>query len=85
MYNTQAILCAFLQVCPCDASYDVGFLGGILAGLKLLAPKLIGLNPLELEQVNQVIDREMYHNPHTKSPVDMACWDILGKVMPFDD
>ena len=49
-------------------------------GLKLLAPVLIGEDPLALDALNATMDLNLPGHPYVKSAIDMACWDILGKV-----
>ena len=51
-----------------------------MAGIKELGPKLIGQDPTQLKVLNRFMDYELKGHPYVKSPIDMACWDILGKV-----
>ena len=51
-----------------------------MAGIKELGPKLIGKDPTQLKVINRFMDYELKGHPYVKSPIDMACWDILGKV-----
>ena len=44
-----------------------------------MAPKLIGLDPRELGVVNRRMDEALRGHAYVKSPIDVACWDILGK------
>ena len=44
-----------------------------------LAPALVGHNPLNIEAAVKVMNRVLAANPFTKSGVEMALWDILGK------
>ena len=53
--------------------------GGIRAGLALLAPHLIGLDPRSPEAVGRVMDVQLPGHPYVKSAIDIACWDILGQ------
>ena len=55
-------------------------LKGCRTGIKKLAPALIGQNPLELLKLNDYMDKCLKGHPYVKSPIDVACWDILGKV-----
>ena len=45
-----------------------------------MGPKLIGKDPTQLKVINRFMDYELKGHPYVKSPIDMACWDILGKV-----
>lgn len=45
-----------------------------------LEPMLIGENPVSIESLTQRIQRCIAHNDFTKAAVEMALWDILGKV-----
>ncbi|MCP4828263.1 MAG: mandelate racemase/muconate lactonizing enzyme family protein, partial [Proteobacteria bacterium] len=45
-----------------------------------LAPGLIGHNPTEIDRINDTMDVLLKGHPYVKSAIDMACWDILGKV-----
>jgi muconate cycloisomerase len=46
----------------------------------LLAPLLVGENPLEIERLTIRLQRGLAGNPFTKSGLEMALWDILGKA-----
>ncbi len=67
------------ESCPWGASYLPAFALGVRAGLAELAPHLLGCNPLNLNAINQVMDRALPGHPYVKTAVDMACWDILGR------
>ena len=56
------------------------FAGGVRAGIREIAPVLIGLNPLEIRYINSVMDEKLNGHPYIKSAIDMACWDLSGKV-----
>jgi L-alanine-DL-glutamate epimerase-like enolase superfamily enzyme len=45
-----------------------------------LAPLIIGENPLNIEVLTQRIQKRIAHNTFTKAALEMALWDILGKV-----
>ncbi|KAK3240787.1 hypothetical protein CYMTET_49392 [Cymbomonas tetramitiformis] len=66
--------------CPLGPAYLPAYAAGTRAGLKELAPCLLGENPTQLGKINQVMDSAMRGHPYVKSPLDIACWDILGKV-----
>lgn len=68
------------EVCPLGPFYLPAYAGGVRAGIRELGPHLLGENPLELEKLNRRMDAALKGHPYVKSALDMACWDILGKV-----
>ena len=45
-----------------------------------LAPALIGQDPTHIEKLTNLMRTVVANNPFTKSAIEMALWDILGKV-----
>jgi cis-L-3-hydroxyproline dehydratase len=68
------------EVCPLGPFYLPAYANGVRAGIAELAPHLIGENPLHLLQLNGRMDAALKGHAYVKSGIDMACWDILGKV-----
>lgn len=66
---------------PWGANFVAAFAGGVRAGLEELAPHLLGQDPRMVGKINQLMDYEMVGQAYIKSPLDMACWDILGRSM----
>jgi L-alanine-DL-glutamate epimerase-like enolase superfamily enzyme len=56
------------------------FAEGVPAGIKELAPSLIGQDPTRIRAINHVMDSALGGHNYVKSPLDIACWDILGKA-----
>ncbi len=50
------------------------------SGLQELAPHLIGKDPLNIGEINRVMDAALRGHPYAKAPIDIACWDLLGKA-----
>jgi len=46
---------------------------------RVLAPKLIGLDPTDTTGVDHLLDLACTHNWFAKSAIEMACWDLLGQ------
>jgi L-alanine-DL-glutamate epimerase-like enolase superfamily enzyme len=69
------------EVCPLGPFYLPAYGPGARTGIRELAPHLIGLDPTNLTLVNQVMDAALLGHPYVKSPIDMACWDLLGKSL----
>lgn len=78
--DTDAGVVGWGEACPWGASYLPAHGPGVRAGIETLAPALIGENPLGLDHINRVMDAALPGHPYVKSGIDIACWDILGKV-----
>lgn len=65
--------------CPLGTAYLPAFPGGMRAGIDLIAPELLGQDPRQINNIYTQMDRILMGHPYVKSPIDMACWDILGK------
>lgn len=66
--------------CPWGSTYLPAFARGIRAGIEELAPQLLGLDPRRTDFIYRTMDIALPGHPYIKSALDMACWDILGKV-----
>lgn len=78
--TTDTGITGYGECCPLGPTYLPSYAEGCRMGVKTLAPSLIGQNPLELLKLNECMDRCLKGHPYVKSPIDVACWDILGKV-----
>ncbi len=78
--ETDTGLVGYGEVCPLGPFYLAAYANGVRAGIAELAPHLIGENPILIGQLNDLMDRSMKGHPYVKSGIDMACWDLLGKV-----
>ncbi|HET6519790.1 MAG TPA: cis-3-hydroxy-L-proline dehydratase [Geminicoccaceae bacterium] len=68
------------EVCPLGPFYLPAYAEGARAGIRELAPHLLGADPRQLAAVNRTMDAALLGHPYVKSALDMACWDILGKA-----
>jgi L-alanine-DL-glutamate epimerase-like enolase superfamily enzyme len=68
------------EVCPLGPFYLAAYGAGVRAGLRELGPHLIGMDPTRLGALNDRMDRALKGHPYVKTGIDMACWDLLGKV-----
>ncbi len=66
--------------CPWGHTYLPAHGAGIRAALALLAPALIGRDPRALDDINRIMDVTLPGHLFAKSPLDIACWDLLGKA-----
>lgn len=78
--ETECGLVGYGEVCPLGPFYLPAYAEGVRAGLRELAPHLIGYDPRELNKLNHRMDAALKGHPYVKSGIDIACWDILGKA-----
>ena len=78
--ETDDGLVGYGEVCPLGPFYLPAYADGVRAGLKEVAPHVIGLDPRELAVLNHRMDAALKGHPYVKSGIDMACWDLLGKA-----
>lgn len=76
--ETGGGLCGWGEGCPWGHTYLPAHGAGITAAMKILAPALIGKDPRALDSINRTMDAALPGHGYAKSPLDMACWDILG-------
>lgn len=67
------------ECCPLGPVYLPSYALGVRAGLAELAPQLIGESPLDIDRFNRRMDQLLKGHPYVKSPLDVACWDLLGQ------
>ena len=68
------------EACPLTSSYLPSFAGGVRAALAELAPALVGADPTNLADVHARMDATLLGQHAAKSPLDVACWDLLGRA-----
>lgn len=78
--ETDTGLVGYGEVCPLGPFYLPAYAEGVRAGIRELGPHLLGESPLELGKLNRRMDAALKGHAYVKSGIDMACWDILGKV-----
>jgi L-alanine-DL-glutamate epimerase-like enolase superfamily enzyme len=77
--ETDAGLVGHGEVCPLGPFYLPAYADGVRAGLRELAPHLLGLDPRQLGLLNRRMDAALKGHPYVKSGIDIACWDIAGQ------
>ncbi|HET9064396.1 MAG TPA: cis-3-hydroxy-L-proline dehydratase [Gemmatimonadales bacterium] len=78
--ETDSGLTGWGEICPLGPAYLPAYAAGARAGIRELAPHLIGADPTALDEINRRMDGAMRGHPYVKSALDIACWDILGQV-----
>ena len=75
--KTDEGLYGYAECCPLGSAYLPSFARGVRAGLAELAPHLIGCDPANIQQINQVMDDALRGHPYAKAP-DRYC--LLGYI-----
>lgn len=72
---------------PWGHTYEPAHGPGIRAGIETMAPVILGQDPCKVELVERAMDTCLPGHLYAKAPVDLACWDIMGKAfgMPIAD
>ena len=78
--TTDDGLNGYAEVCPLGSAYMDAYARGIPAGIEEIGSHLIGRDPRQLNIINQIMDSVLTGHNYIKSPLDIACWDILGKA-----
>ena len=68
------------EVCPLGPFYLPAYAAGARAGIAELGPHLLGEDPTEIDKLNLRMDSALQGHPYVKSAIDIACWDLLGKL-----
>jgi len=78
--ETDAGITGYAECCPLGSAYLPAYARGVRAGIEEIGPKVIGLDPTDLDVLNRHMDAVLRGHPYVKAPIDIACWDILGKA-----
>lgn len=79
--ETDAGISGVGESCPLGPAYLPAYAAGLRTGIGEIAPHLIGQDPRRLTLINEIMDRALMGHPYVKSPIDIACWDILGQAV----
>ena len=78
--ETECGTVGYGEVCPLGPAYLPAYAAGARTGIAELGPSLLGLDPTQLGVLNSAMDEALKGHPYVKSPIDIACWDILGQA-----
>ena len=67
------------EVCTLGSSYLPAYSKGVRSGILEIGQALIGKDPTDISNINIQMEKKLKGHPYVKSPIDMACWDIIGK------
>lgn len=77
--ETDSGIKGFGEVCPAGSVYQPQHMLGARAALEEVCPSLIGLNPLQFENVSRAMEAALNGARYAKAAIDIALWDIAGK------
>jgi cis-L-3-hydroxyproline dehydratase len=77
--ETDTGVAGWSETCPLGPTYLPSHAGGARAALRELAPAVMGADPRNLGDVHRRMDHALAGHGYAKSPIDIACWDILGQ------
>lgn len=78
--STDEGLSGFAEVCPLGSAYMEAYARGVPSGVGEIGPLLLGQDPLQINVINNLMDSALSGHNYIKSPLDIACWDILGQA-----
>jgi cis-L-3-hydroxyproline dehydratase len=68
------------ETCPLGSNYLPAHASGARAALVELAPHLVGLDAANPVAIARAADRVLLGHGYAKSALDVACWDVLGRL-----
>jgi L-alanine-DL-glutamate epimerase-like enolase superfamily enzyme len=85
--TSETGLTGFGESTPFGATYVAAHALGVRAGIKEIAPAILGLDPRRVDRVYDAMDAALVGHSHAKAALDVACWDLFGKAvgMPVCD
>ena len=61
-------------------TFDAHHAASQVAGVKALAPAVVGADPRSPQSVHRRMTAAMTGHPHAKSPIDIAVWDLAARA-----
>jgi L-alanine-DL-glutamate epimerase-like enolase superfamily enzyme len=74
-------LVGYGETCPLGSNYLPAHAAGARAALAELGPHLLGLDASNPTAVSRAADGVLLGHGYAKSALDVACWDVLGKLV----
>ena len=78
--TTDQGLTGYGECVPLGAAYMPAYAEGVRSGIRELGPQLLGRDPLQIKALNSYMDSIMFGHEYVKTPIDIACWDLLGQA-----
>lgn len=71
--TTQNGLVGWAESTPFGSTYVAAHALGVRAGIAKIAPKSIGLDPRQVDRINDAMDAALVAHEHAKPAIDIAC------------
>lgn len=78
--DTDAGISGCGEVCPVGSNYLAAYAEGVRAAMPLLAGAIVGEDPRCIARIELIMDTTLRGHGYAKTPIDAACWDLLGKA-----
>lgn len=78
--ETDANFVGWGEVVTLGSAYLPAYARGARAAIEELAPAVLGIDPTQPAVLAERLDRRLRGHPYAKSVLDVACWDLAGKV-----
>jgi L-alanine-DL-glutamate epimerase-like enolase superfamily enzyme len=78
--RTSTGIVGYGETCPVGPVYAPQHALGARAAFEEMGSALIGLNPLEIDNVHRAMDQSLNGARYAKAAIDIALWDIAGKA-----
>ncbi len=69
------------EACLASPQFQPAHNDGVRSSLSVLAPAILGLDPLKLNHVNAAMGAALDGHTEGKAALDIACWDLVGKKL----
>ena len=85
--DTDAGITGWGEGTPWGHTYVPAHGPGIRSGIETMTRAIVGQDPRKIETVERAMDLCLPGHFYAKAPIDLACWDILGKTtdLPIAD
>jgi L-alanine-DL-glutamate epimerase-like enolase superfamily enzyme len=77
--TTDEGIAGYGEVCPLGSAYIESFSRGVVTGIQEIGPRLLGEDPTRIREINTLMDLTLGGHAYVKSPIDIACYDIVGR------
>jgi len=77
--HTDEGLIGYGEAAPCIL-VNGDTIEGTIKAIEILGNSIIGIDPMDIEKIYWVMDRAIAHNSSAKAGIDIAIYDLIGKI-----